>query len=276
MKPETDTLPALRDQSPTPAQVEQAVALIRPDEEWDGVGDGDLTPTAGPQSIPMLGFNRKLGGGFTLDDGEIVDQLDLVLLAKQNTRAWFSKPFGAKDAPKTPDCWSPDSETPSEQSADRQAVKCADCPLSKWGSDGTPPACKESFSAWVFLPDPLGFGRFARIRFGGLAFAPFRDYWASFRLRLPKRPPIAYVTHVVLEQVDKPPNGTFLVPRFLRTRGLGRGEAQPLIDERNRRLDEFKALAAEDAVEHVADVETEGPFDQPKPTTVVGDDGIPF
>ena len=118
---------------PTMAEASTAISLISADDEWEGVSDGDLTPTAGPTAIPMLTLNRKLDGGFTLPDtNEVVPELDLVLLAKQNTRAWFSKPYGTKDAAGVPDCWSADAVTPDPRSVQVMSESCATCPLAQW------------------------------------------------------------------------------------------------------------------------------------------------
>lgn len=253
---------------PTAEAVAGAIALISNDDEWADVDDGDLTPSDGPTAIPMLTLNRKLDGGFVLPDtGELASQLDIILLAKQDTRAWFPDAFGTKDAAKVPACWSSDSITPDERSTQIMSPTCATCPLSQW-EDGDPPKCKQSIVTMAFVPDPGGAGRFVRIRWGGIAFAPIRQYWASFRNRIPKRPPMAYVTHVTLEATDTN-NGKFLKPVFVRGADIARRELAPVIAERDLRLVEFKELTAGDA--QTRDTADNG--DDPFPTAAAMRDG---
>lgn len=228
----------------TPAVISDATpALIDlSDDPWAGVSDGDLSP-ATARSIPLLTLNRKSDGGFfDAETGEVTTEQDFVWLAKGTTRAWWPEPFGKGD--KAPSCRSADGVVPDPTSPDVQSPACATCPNARWQGDDAP-ACKQSIEAMVFLPDPMGFGRLARVRFGGMAIAPAQAYWDSFSARMPRRPPLAFVSHVELEPT-KTDNGTFLVPKFSRVREVSREEAQPLIDERDRRIAEWTATVAED------------------------------
>ena len=98
----------------------------------------------------------------------------------------------------------------------------------------------------LIAPPCVHSGRPAGVRLGGLAIDPCESYWSSFNARMPPRPPLSVITHVDLEEVDCPPNGKFLSPTFRRVRNLTREEAQPLIDERKRRVAEWRSLVAED------------------------------
>lgn len=260
-----DTLPAIIDT--TGSDVERmpsdgdVLPLIATDDEWEGVDDGDMSPTAG--RIPYLAVNRNLEGGIAdPDTGEVAKTLDFVWLAKGRSRAWFRDPFGKGDS--APACRSFDGLTADPQSPDMQnGGDCTSCPLGRW--DGAEkPACRESIEALVFLPDPHGVGRLARLRWSGIAVGPARNYWDSFTTRLPKRPPIAYVSRVTLEpaQTDFGPK---LAPRFERIGEIGRREAQPLIEERDRRLADWRADVAESVATaeagEVHDTPTPGPFD---------------
>lgn len=263
MTNKTDTTPAVPEAPSVPA-------LISDDDEFAGVSDGDLSP-ATARSIPLLALNRKSDGAFIdSDSGEMTSELDFVWLAKGTTRAWWPEPFG-KGKP-APACRSADGVVPDPNSPNVQSQACASCPHSRWVGDDAP-ACKQSIEAMVFLPDPLGYGRLARIRLGGMAIAPAQAYWDSFSARMPRRPPLAYISHVALEPTSTP-NGTFLVPKFSRVRPLTRAEAQPLIDERDRRISEWQSTVAED-------VATGATRDEPPveaaggsaPGTYVTDDG---
>lgn len=241
----TDTLPAIpANVRPAAIATDAAVLAILPDDdEWGDVDPGDMT-NDGAGRIPYMGLNRKLDGGFVdPDSGEVTMEQDFIWLAKGKSRAQWDKPFGGKDAAAAPDCRSFDGVTPDPQSPNKKAEQCASCPLSQWDGDEAP-KCKESVEAMVFLPDPLGHGRLARIRFGGISVAPAKSYWDSFFTRLPRRPPIAYVSKAVLEPVDTD-NGKFLRPRFERLADIPRSEAQPLIVERDQRLADWKADIAE-------------------------------
>ncbi len=264
MTTKTDTTPAVLANA-TPA-------LIATDDEWADVGDGDLSP-ATARSIPLLALNRKETGGFIDEEtGEKMTALDFVWLAKGTTRAWWPEAFGKGD--KAPSCRSADGVVPDPTSPNVQSQACASCPMSRWNGDDSP-ECKQSVEAMVFLPDPLGFGRLARIRLGGMAIAPAQAYWDSFSARMPRRPPIAYQSHIDLEAVGTD-NGTFLVPKFSRVKEYTRSEVQPLIDERDRRIAEWTATVAEDvATGATRDEPSASPSGDPgsyEPTTDYGDE----
>lgn len=241
------------------------------DDTWGDVDDGDLSPSDLTR-IPLLSLNRKIDGGFTIEDtGEITQTIDFVWLAKGKSRAWWPDPFGKGNT--APDCRSADGIKPEPSSPALQSETCAACPHSRWVGDD-PPACHDAIDAMIFLPDPLSFGRLARLRFGGLAIAPARSYWDSFSVRLPRRPPIAYVSRITLEPVDTD-NGKFLSPRFGRVRELSREEAQPLIDERNRRLEEWRRQVAEDVATAAPAAEEDGTAGS-APGSVPVENGEPF
>lgn len=243
----------------------QPPALIDTEaDQWGDVGDGDLTGDTNAGRIPLLPLNRKLDGGFAdPETGESgIRDLDVILLARIRTRAWWPEPFGKGDA--TPACRSFDGIAPDPQSPDRQSDVCATCPHAKWNGDDAP-ACHEAFELMSFLPDPMGFGRLASLRFSGMAVSPARQYWESFNARLPKRPPIAYLTHIELteKQTD---NGTFLVPVFSRVREYSRAEMQPVIAERDRRIEEWRASVAENVqTGGAAQAEQDAPSREPGP-----------
>lgn len=252
------------------------LALMPSDDEWADVDPGDMT-NDGTGRIPYLGLNRKLDGGFIdPDTGEVSQEVEFIWLAKGKSRAQWNKPFGGKDAAAAPDCRSFDGITSDPQSPDRKSTECANCPFSQW-VDGEAPKCKESVEAMVFLRDELGQGRLARIRFGGIAVAPAKAYWDSFFTRLPRRPPIAYVSQASLEPVDTD-NGKFLRPRFMRVADIPRAQAEPLIAERNKRMEDWKADIADAVVrgdvaeDHTANGGSEaGTYETPE-----YDDGAPF
>lgn len=252
-----------------PAKENLPAPLIDHDDDWADVDDGDLTGDVAAGRIPLLPLNRKVDGGFAdPETGEVgIRELPVVLLARIRTRAWWPEAFGKGDA--APACRSFDGIAPDPRSPDRQNEVCGSCPHTKWNGDDAP-ACHEAFEFMVFLPAEGSFGRLARIRFSGLAVSPARAYWESFNARMPKRPPIAYLTAVKL--VEKATdNGTFLVPSFERVREFSRAEVQPIIVERDRRIEEWKAAVAED-VESGAGAREPEPFDDGQPGVVVGDE----
>lgn len=250
------------------------LAAVPVDDEWSDIeDDGDWTPAGSRSRIPHITLNRKLDGGFTLPDtGELVQEVDVVLLARGTSRAWFPRAFDGKN-PEPPDCRSFDGRTADPNSPDLQNNgDCLTCPHAQWTDD--PPACKASVEALVFLLDPDNSGgQFARIRFGGIAVGPFNDYWERFARRVPRKYPFAYLTHIALEAVDTD-NGKFLRPRLERVRELARRDVQPLLDERDARKAEWAADIRDD-VTSGATVEqpAAGPFDdEPLPTDRTGDE----
>lgn len=246
-------LPALVDETGA------ALALVR-DDEWASV-PSSLVSDETATSIPRLAVNRKSDGGFIMEGtGELLRSLDFVWMDRTHTRAWWPEAFGKGDA--EPSCRSNDGVHPTPESPAQQpgweppidsktkqpvAVKptdsCATCPHSQWNGD-EPPACALAIEAMVGLPDAMqGSVQLARIRFSGMGFGPARRFWESFSARLPKRPPIAYVSRVTLEP-EQTPNGVFLRPKFERVNELTVEQARPLIEERNARIGEWKDVIA--------------------------------
>ena len=236
----------------TPEKPAGVLSSLNADDEWAGVDDGDLTGDSGGR-IPFLALSRKLDGGFAdPETGELSSEIDFVWLAKMRSRAQWDQPFSGKDA-SAPDCRSFDGIVSDPASPNRKAEHCAECPLSQWKGD-QPPECKESIEALVYIQDDVDAGRLARIRFGGIAVAPARSYWDSFKTRIPRRPPMAFLSRATLEPVDTD-NGKFLRPRFERVAEIARAEAQPLIEERDRRIEDWKADIARSVVNRTADAD---------------------
>lgn len=246
-------------------------ALVQADE-WSDVDDMDLSPSD-RFVIPLLQLNRKVDGGFVNEDtGEIQREIDAVLMAKVNTRAWWPEAFGKGDA--APACRSddgiepnaerspaqqPDWQLPSKAEGETPASTCAACPNSQWDGDN-PPACTESIEFLAFVPTDHGAGKVVRLRFGGLALGPARRFWESFKTRLPKRPPIAYLTHIALQD-EVTDNGTFLVPTFRRQLELDRAGAQPILEARDQRQLEWRHAVSADERPVAPEPDGAGPFD---------------
>jgi hypothetical protein len=272
-KPET---PMLDDGTTTGALVPVAAGgdVVSFDaNEWGDVGDGDLAPPS-EVLLPLLPMNRKLGEG-VLDPqtGDVTDELEFIWLARTVTRAWWDKKFDERDEKDpAPKCRSTDGLVGighfGPGSAENPSGKCATCPAAQW----TPPEgilpCRSAIEAMVATPDSAqGGAALFRLRFSGIAFAPARAYWDSFRARLPKIPPIGFLTHMALAPTETK-NGKFLAPTFTRVRQLERTAIQPLIDERDRLIDDFRRIVAEETETRTADVDEQdhrqgGPFDDP-------------
>lgn len=255
-------------------------ALVATDDDWASVDDGDLSPPDDRVglSFPLLALNRKVDGGFVdADTGEKFRETDFIWLAKATSRAWWPEAFGKGDA--APSCRSFDGLKADPNSPDVQNQgDCVTCPHAQWGEDN--PDCRESVEMMVFLPDPAGgMGRLARFRMNGLAVAPTKGFWRSFADRMPRRPAIAFLSHVKLEETETD-NGTFLVPRFSRIRELAFAEAKPIIDERDRRIAEWQEHLASDIAEgagvsRVEDEQGTRPFtagDDQKPEYAEGEE----
>lgn len=242
---------AVPDEAHPDLREQDAVVLagLATDDEWADVGDGDLDETAqGGWRIPYLLQNRKLGGGVTLPDGEIVQAFDFVWLARAKSRAWFETDFGQGDS--VPQCRSFDGLKADPNSPKLQnGGDCTTCPRASWNDEVNPDPrhpCRDAVEALIFLPDTVSGGILARIRWAGLAVKTARSFWDSFSLRLPKRPAIAFLSRMSFVEEEHAPNGTFLVPHFERVEALSRREANPLIAERDRRLADWQKDIAED------------------------------
>lgn len=253
----TPNVPAVPD-TPSTA-VEQVVAALS-DAEWDDVEDGHLGGTVQPR-LPRLLLNRKAGqkeSGFTDElTGDVFTATRFVWLADTMTRAWWPEAFGKGD--KSPSCRSRDGITPDPASPALQADKCNICPHSQWNGDESP-SCNASVEVMVYLLDQQ---RLSLVRFGGMAVSRVNRYLGALNAHIPRRPAIAYVTGVELEEVDTD-NGTFLVPRFSVVGEIPRAEANPLIEMRREKVAEWQEQlateAAEGATREGAD-SSAGPFD---------------
>lgn len=220
----------------------EILAHVTADDEWADVNDGDLDPESMGR-IPHLLLNRKLDGGFVdPDTGESFRELDFIWLAKSRSRAYWPEGFGKGN--RAPDCRSSDGIRPDASSPTPMDDLCATCAMGQWNGDEAPP-CKASIEALIFIPDTYGEGRLARLRFGGIAAKPANEFWQSFSTRVPRKPPIAFITHVELveQQTD---NGKFLAPRFTIAAEIPRSQANGLIAERDRRLADWKADTGDD------------------------------
>lgn len=221
-------------------------ALVIPDNEWADVDAGyvgEAPPSAAPV-VPLLNWNAKLGGGFhdeltNTDTGE-GETLTVVWLAWKESRAYWAEAFGVGD--KTPTCRSNNMIVPDEASTEKQSATCASCPHSQWSDTGKPPACGVRVNAMLYLPDQQ---RITRTSFGGLAMKHVQRYLGGFETRLPRRPPMAFLTnvHVAAEETD---NGKFLVPHFEIAGDITREAAVPLIQLRDELRKQWETLAAQD------------------------------
>lgn len=262
--PDEVTPPAGQVSGSVPALLDEtgnALALVQ-DDPWSDVGDGDLVPdSATTAGIPRLAVNRKSDGGFVDEStGEVFRTLDFVWMARSQTRAWWPEAFGKGDD--APACRSNDGLTPEANSPAQQdeweppvdqktkqpitvkpAKTCAECPHSRWNGD-EPPSCALALEAMIGVPN---FDEHAvelyRLRFSGMGYGPARRYWETFSARLPKRPPIAFVSRVTLEP-EQTDNGVFLRPKFERLYELTREQAAPIINERDRRIGEWQEIVA--------------------------------
>jgi hypothetical protein len=240
------------------------------DDEWSDVDDMDLSPSD-RFVIPLYQLNRKADGGFLNEDtGETVREIEAVLMAKVNTRAWWPQQFGKGDA--APSCRSsngveadverspalqPDFEMPTRDLRGLPQIPtgvCATCPNSQWDGD-EPPSCGESIEFLAFVPTEHAAGKVVRLRFSGMGFGPARAYWESFKTRLPKRPAVAFVTQITLEEKDTD-NGVFLVPVFRRVDSIPRANATAILEARAQRKTEWQQAVATDERPAVDDVAT--------------------
>lgn len=282
-----------------PTEVERVTTALS-DADWDGVPDGHIGGAVKAR-LPRVLSNMKVGqkasaeqkaSGFTDElTGDVFLEANFVWLGDTTTRAYFPLPFGEGD--KEPACRAadgshPDPAAPAQQPgwevpANRKghagagtvpAKSCASCPNAKWqGDDGS--ACSESIEVLVYLLDQQ---RLSLIRFGGMGVSRVRRYLGALEAHVPKRPPLAYVTHVQLVEKDTP-NGTFLVPQFTPVGEIPRSEASPLIELQAAKLTEWveqlSADLAEGATREGGDGtafgQSTGPFDD-KPKAASPDD----
>jgi hypothetical protein len=100
--------------------------------------------SAGSDRISIKGgvFRLVVGGKEVSQIEERYLDAVLVGAAPKVNRVWYGKKYDA-DSVSAPDCWSADGETPSEDSANKQADRCVDCAQNVKGSgEGESRACR--------------------------------------------------------------------------------------------------------------------------------------
>ena len=167
--------------------------------EWSDFGLDDI-PVIFPITTIVQGTSRmpgadKHGGDFYNTGTEtFASQIDVVILARSNTRALF------EDGADQPLCRSADGKTPlpNQPLWARESFKarggkkvavlstvqpgsCFGCPFSEWPEDGSAPLCQESD---VYLIDTEE-GELSQLRVKGKSLRPLRQ-WIGRRC-LPKR-----------------------------------------------------------------------------------------
>ena len=83
--------------------------------------------------------------------------LDVVIVkaAPKVSRVFYAKTYDS-DAVTGPDCWSPDGEAPSPDSANKQASRCSECPQNIAGSgQGNSRSCRYQHRLAVVLADSV-------------------------------------------------------------------------------------------------------------------------
>ena len=104
------------------------------------------------------------GGVFRLINGgkevAAIDErhLDVVIVNAAPTvnRVFYLKKYDGEAAPSAPDCWSADGETPSPDSAHKQASRCSECPQNIAGSgQGNSRACRYQQRVAVVLANDV-------------------------------------------------------------------------------------------------------------------------
>lgn len=264
-----DDLPSIADAA-LPAVIEVGteveVRSLVAQDEWADIDDGDLSPDDAFK-IPLYQLNRKAGEGFYNEDtGATEQEILAVLMAKVNTRAWWPQQFGSGDAapacrsdngstanvdrsPALADDWEAPTKNLRRTPVEKPTGDCSTCPNALWDGDDPAP-CSTSIEFLAFVPTEIGAGRFVRLRFSGMGYGPARDYWQSFKTRLPKRPPLSVVTRISLETKETP-NGDFLVPKFTRAEELAIETARPIIDSTKSVTAEWREQVASDDRPHV-------------------------
>lgn len=256
---DVDTLKQAAGLAVQPSAVEQVVSALS-DSLWDGVPDGHIGGTVVPR-LPRVLLNRKVGqkeSGFTDElTGEVFTGSDFVWLADTVTRAWWPEPYGKGE--KAPACRAADGMTPDPSAPAQQpgwvvpdkgvgqvpTTSCASCANAVWGESGAP--CNASVEVMIYL---LAQQRLSLVRFGGMAVSRVNKYLGALNAHVPRKPPLAYVTHVELEEVETD-NGTFLVPRFSVSGEIPRAEATPLIELQQEKVAEWVEQLRADLTEAV-------------------------
>lgn len=240
----------MTDQSTTdlavPDQTNGVLALV--DDEWGDVEAGyvgEAPPTAKPV-VPRFAFNAKPGQGFIdeLTETKIGagETLRCVVLLWSESRAFWAKDYDGKDPNQSPTCRSTNMIEPDDSSEEKQHDNCHMCPMSSWGDNNEPPRCNLRINVMLYLPEQQ---RIVRTAFGGLAIKHLTRYLGGFMTRLPHRPPMAFITEILVDS-ETTPNGEFLVPKFRIDGEISREEAAPLVTLRSELRKQWEALTAED------------------------------
>jgi hypothetical protein len=172
-------------------------------EQWESDGTEDIAPSfpivKGVQATSsMEGAGRHGGEFWRSDTEEYLPSLDIVALFQKDTRAYFVE---GNDQPA---CMSTNGLTPLPNQplwtarGEESPVMCDMCPLSAWGDDGSPPACKESKIVLADLD-----GELIQLRIGGTWIKPWTRF-ISKRLRPKKLPLCSQRLHLTTDEKSEP------------------------------------------------------------------------
>lgn len=149
----------------------------------------------------------KEGGKFynTLENDQAYDEVPAVFLDGKNSRSYYAGSYDpkAKGPAPQPDCKSNDGVI----GVGNPGGECAKCPLSKWGKDGTPPACSLSYDRLIidFHTNQPGIMSFAKSK-----IRPLQDFEKARKARNAGQVPMwAYKVVIRSERKD-----AYWIPRI--------------------------------------------------------------
>jgi len=143
------------------------IALFNPDQVPAFARKGELSEMARALAGGSGGGGMRIsikGGVFRLiNNGKEVTAIDdrhldvvLVKAAPKVARVFYAKAYDSESV-SGPDCWSPDGDKPSPDSADKQASRCSECPKNIAGSgQGQSRACRYQQRLAVVLENDMG------------------------------------------------------------------------------------------------------------------------
>ena len=143
------------------------VALFNPGQVPAFARKGELSEMAKALAGGSGGGGMRIsikGGVFRLiNNGKEVTAIDdrhldvvLVKAAPKVARVFYAKAYDSESV-SGPDCWSPDGDKPSPDSANKQASRCSECPKNIAGSgQGQSRACRYQQRLAVVLENDMG------------------------------------------------------------------------------------------------------------------------
>lgn len=153
-------------------------------------------------SSPERRFIKTKGKIFTFPDDHTETSFDGIIVNYVSTNTYYAEAYNPNNIV-PPTCFAigenPHSMVPSDNSPQKQAASCGECPMNQWGSDGKGKACKNGRLLAILPPAPSADDAPVFLRVPPTSLRAFDTYVAKLASVL-GRPPVGVVTTISVDE----------------------------------------------------------------------------